>query len=143
MLIRDLLERDLSSVRSLLCQLGYDVENARLESRVHSVLSAPLHFAVIAEIDDTVVGLLHVYERPALERPREAVVQALVVDESHREEGVGKVLMQAAEAWARDRGIGAVVLHTRIDRIGAQAFYARLGYEPAATSNLMRKNLDD
>jgi ribosomal protein S18 acetylase RimI-like enzyme len=69
------------------------------------------------------------------------VVQALVVDESCRGKGVGNDLMQAAETWARDRGVGSIVLHTRIDRADAQAFYARLGYETAATSNLMRKTL--
>lgn len=142
MLIRDLQERDLRSVRNLLRQLGYAVDNAELETRAEYVLSAPAHHAVVAKIDDTVVGLLHVYERAALERPREVIVQALVVEEGRRGEGIGSGLMQAAEAWARDRGIGSIVLHTRVDRTGAQAFYAGLGYETAATSNLMRKALD-
>lgn len=142
MLIRNLLIHDLQSVHDLLRQLGYDVVDAKLEKRAKNVLLAPSHHALVAITEDTVVGVLHVYERPALERPREAVVQMLVVEEGRRGKGIGKGLMQAAEAWARDRGIGAIVLHTRIDRTEAQAFYAQLGYETAATSNLMRKDLD-
>lgn len=142
MLIRDLQASDLPAVRSLLRQLGYDVDQAEAGRRIDSILSAAGHHAVVAALDDAVVGLLHVYERPALEKSREAVVQALVVDDGCRGKGIGNALMQAAESWARNRGVEAVVLHTRIDRADAQAFYARLGYETAATSNLMRKDID-
>lgn len=141
MLIRDLQTSDLPAVRGLLRQLGYDVDQAEAGRRIDAVLSVANHHAVVAVLDDTVAGLLHVYERPALEKSREAVVQALVVDERHRGEGIGNALMQAAETWARDCGVEAVVLHTRIDRAEAQAFYGRLGYETVATSNLMCKPL--
>ena len=74
------------------------------------------------------------YERPALEKPCEAVVQALIVDGSLRKTGVGRILMAAAET--------CLVLHTRDDREDARAFYEHLGYQKAATSHLMSKALD-
>ena len=45
--------------------------------------------------------------------------------------------MDAAEAWARSRGLGSVVLSTR----NAAAFYTQLGYSKVATSDLMRKTV--
>jgi len=41
--------------------------------------------------------------------------------------------MGAAEAWAQERGLNYVVLHTRVDRDDARAFYERIGYTRAAT----------
>jgi ribosomal protein S18 acetylase RimI-like enzyme len=50
-------------------------------------------------------------------------------------------LMVAAQAWAQEQGLEHVVLHTRIDRDDARAFYEHLGYERAATAHLMNKSL--
>jgi GNAT superfamily N-acetyltransferase len=51
-----------------------------------------------------VVALCHIYARPALEKPPEAVVQVLVVDRAHQDKGIGKRMMAAAERWAAARG---------------------------------------
>lgn len=50
--------------------------------------------------------------------------------------------MTAAEAWAAARGLESVVLSSQLDRHGAHAFYARLGYSEAARAVLLRKQLD-
>jgi GNAT superfamily N-acetyltransferase len=88
------------------------------------------------------VSLLHLYARPALDKPPEVVVQALVVDADCRQGGVGKAMMEAAEGWARDHGFRSVALTSHISREGAHAFYAALGYRIVATSHLLRKELD-
>lgn len=131
--IRPFRRTDISVVRELLEQLGYEVAAAELDRRVERILAAADHHIAVAEEGGEVVGLLHVFERPALEKPCEAVVQALVVDAKRRGHGVGKALM--AEAWARARGLDSVALSTR----HAQAFYTQLGYTKVATSDLMRK----
>jgi GNAT superfamily N-acetyltransferase len=124
--------------RELLRQLGYEIAAEELTSRLSRVLAWEHHHVAVAEQAGRVVGLLHVFERPALEKPCEAVVQALVVDAKLRGQGLGKGLMDAAEAWARARGLCSVVLHTR----HAQAFYVGAGYQRVATSDMMRKTVD-
>jgi GNAT superfamily N-acetyltransferase len=42
--------------------------------------------------------------------PPEVVVPALVVDQAVRDGGVGRAMMAAAEAWAKDRGFTSVAL---------------------------------
>jgi GNAT superfamily N-acetyltransferase len=93
--------------------------------------------AIVAEEVGAVVGVLHVFERPALDKGSEAVVQALVVDDSVRSRGVGEALMREAEAWAASRGLTATSLYTSIKRDRAHAFYERLGYHIKGTSHLM------
>jgi len=132
---------DLPIAAELLSQLGYVVSTDELAGRIDRVLASGTHFAGVAEDAGRIVGLVHAYERPALEKPYEAVVQALVVDARARNAGTGRLLMAAAEAWARAKGLANVVLHTRIDRDDARAFYERIGYSRAATSHLMSKPL--
>jgi GNAT superfamily N-acetyltransferase len=139
--IRPLQRTDIPAVQGLLRQLGYDVSPSELTARVEHVLAAADHYAAVAAEAERLLGLVHVFERAALERPREAVVQALVVAETSRRAGVGTALMAVAEQWARARDLKHVVLHTRIERDDARAFYTRLGYAVAATSHLMRKDL--
>lgn len=46
-----------------------------------------------------------------------------------RRRGVGKVLMDAAEEWARQQGLQAIALETAEDNLAAQRFYAGRGYK--------------
>ena len=64
---------------------------------MRDVTSTADHLVLVAEVEGRVVGLLHVFVRPAIENPREAVVQALVVGEAYRRAGVARSSMAAAE----------------------------------------------
>ena len=132
---------DLGHCRSLLSQLGYEMSTAEIQRRFDEVDEAPEHFALVAETAGRVVGLMHVFARPAFENRREAVVQAIVVDAAFRRFGVGRELMAAAENWGRGRGCRSVVLSSNTARAPAHAFYAALGYRVSATSLVLRKEL--
>jgi N-acetylglutamate synthase-like GNAT family acetyltransferase len=56
---------------------------------------------------------------------RSLQLKQMAVEVDRRLEGIGAALVAHAEAWARDRGIGKMVLHARI---GAEDFYAKRGY---------------
>jgi predicted GNAT family N-acyltransferase len=53
-------------------------------------------------------------------------LKQMAVRQERRLEGIGAALVARAEAWARDRGMATMMMHARI---GAEGFYARLGYE--------------
>ena len=137
MILRDAAPADFVAVRRLLDQLGYAPGEAEFRRRFDSVRATAGHRIVVAEEAGMVVGVLHVFERPALDKGCEAVVQALVVDDSVRSRGVGEALMHEAEAWAASRGLPATSLYTGIKRARAHAFYERLGYHIKGTSHLM------
>jgi len=137
--LRDVVPADLPAVRRLIGQLGYVLDESGFRTRLQRVLATPGHRVIVAEDGAAVVGALHVFERPALDKGCEAVVQALVVDERWRGHGVGEALMREAEVWAVRRGLDATSLYTRIDRERARAFYERIGYRLKATSHLMSR----
>lgn len=134
---------DLPAVQPLLAQLGYDVEPEEVQRRFAAVNTIDTHALLVVEFERRVVGFVHVFARPALEKKPEAVVQSLVVDTSCRGGGIGKVLMDVAERWAKERGFDSVTLTSQTMREDAHAFYEHLGYGKAATSYLLRKQFGD
>jgi GNAT superfamily N-acetyltransferase len=85
---------------------------------------------VLAEADGEVVGLAVLHESLALERDKPAAkLSAIVVDEARRGRGIGKALVEAMEAEARERGCFVLFLTTAERRADAHAFYDRLGFE--------------
>jgi len=85
-------------------------------------VAAPVIGAVLVRAYDTPSD-------PAMVPRRRAHVEALVVDQRHRRAGVGTALMEAATAWARERGATEIVLTVWAGNQTAEAFYQRLGYQ--------------
>lgn len=57
----------------------------------------------------------------------DAKAERVAVLRSERRAGVGRALMEAIEAWARERGLSGVRLHAQLEAV---AFYRDLGYRP-------------
>jgi GNAT superfamily N-acetyltransferase len=139
--IRRMTPQDVAVAQDLLVQLGYPLDTAEVQRRYDAVTRSADHAVMLGEDDGRVIALCHLYARPALDKPPEAVVQALVVDLTVRNTGVGKIMMAAAEAWAEDHGFRSVALGSNVSRSDAHAFYESLGYRNAATSHQFRKTL--
>jgi len=137
--IRNMIDADITSVRPLIRQLGYNLDHKTLEERFRSVMNSPDHHVFVYEIDGQLTGFLHIYGRPALEKPIDAIVQAIVIDEAYRHAGIGSDLMEAAEEWATAHGYSSVALYANVDREDANTFYLHLGYCQEATSHFLRK----
>lgn len=135
--IRSMTQRDAPAVGALAKVLGAELNKMAALERIELVVRRHDSLAIVAEADDGVVGFLHAYERLAFEKPVEAVVQAIAVRADRRGAGIGSALMQAAEDWARRRGLRSVALYTR----NASEFYASRGYEPVSVPTLMRKQI--
>jgi GNAT superfamily N-acetyltransferase len=140
--LRPMTNEDVREGVLLLAQLGYEMTEDELARRLREVLSAPDHAVQVAEVTGRIVGLMHLFVRPAIENPREVVVEAIVVDHAYRLAGVGSRLMAAAERWGQERGCHSVTLSSNVVRTPAHAFYAALGYSVSATAQVLRKPLE-
>jgi GNAT superfamily N-acetyltransferase len=142
--IRPVTPADAPALRPLLAQLGYALETVEIAARIARVAAAEGHYLMLAEgTDGAPDALLHVFGRAVLEKPAEAVVQALVVRDGLRGRGLGRAMMALAEAWARQAGYRHISLSSQVSRDDAHAFYERLGYARYATSHQFRKALAD
>ena len=78
MIVRDARPADASAAHRLIGQLADSTDEAAFRARFERVLATDDHRIIVAEVEGKVVGVLHMFERPALEKPCEAIVQALV-----------------------------------------------------------------
>ncbi|HEV8631489.1 MAG TPA: GNAT family N-acetyltransferase [Thermoanaerobaculia bacterium] len=70
-----------------------------------------------------------------------AYVEALYVAPAERGRGVARVLLEAAEAWARDRGCRAIAADTPDGNQAGRATHRQLGYAEAGMRVRMIKTL--
>jgi len=68
-----------------------------------------------------------------------AEVGGLVVDSRARGKGIGRTLMTAAEAWARERGYTRLMLRSNTIRAEAHRFYQNLGYTIVKSQHKFQK----
>ena len=91
------------------------------------------HAAVfVAETADGIVGRISLAREthPASEHVADL---GLMVAAPYRRRGVGRALMDAAEAWARQMGVHKLELHVFPYNAAAIALYEGLGYERYGT----------
>jgi GNAT superfamily N-acetyltransferase len=55
--------------------------------------------------------------------------------------GVGRLLVERGELWARERGLTTIGLHSNVIRERAHGFYLRLGYSVTKSQKVFRKPL--
>lgn len=121
---------DENYLADLLTQLGYPATQAQMRKRIEQ-WSQPdsLNRIFIAEQYDTIIGLLGLSisyffhtDQPV------ARITSLVVDQNHQGQGVGKLLLIAAEEHARVQGCYKVELTSGTQRTDAHRFYIKQGY---------------
>ena len=139
--IREAVLADAPRIAELSTQLGYPSTTEQVLVRFRSLPQDGTHAVYVAVSDDGVVGWVHVFELLPVCHDRVAEVAGLVVDASCRASGVGKRLMDSAENWAREKGLGTVVLRSNVIREAAHKFYEKLGYSRIKTQHAFRKIL--
>jgi ribosomal protein S18 acetylase RimI-like enzyme len=83
----------------------------------------------IASECDRMVGFIQLYPSfSSVSMKRVWILNDLFVDESYRKQGIAKLLMSAAEQFARETGAVRLALSTQISNVAAQALYESLGY---------------
>jgi GNAT superfamily N-acetyltransferase len=81
---------------------------------------------------DTAVGLTSVYaDIQSLGFGPKCWLQDMLVDKERRSEGIGGLLMAAAETWARAHGLTHIELSSNSGRVDAHRFYERQGFRRA------------
>jgi GNAT superfamily N-acetyltransferase len=133
---------DCEPIARLSEQLGYPTTREQTQQRLQGIITHNRdHIVYVAVSHDTVIGWIHALVHPSLLTDTAAEIAGLVVDEQHRSQGIGEILMAHAEQWARKHGCHSVRLRSNVKRDRAHAFYQRLGYTLWKSSHAFRKDL--
>jgi GNAT superfamily N-acetyltransferase len=98
------------------------------------VAADPDQRVVVAAIDDEVVGAAHLVRAPLSPVSSEQAVHMshLNVLESHRKQGAGRALVEAALSWAEEKDSSHVIAAASVNSRDANRFMARLGLTQVA-----------
>lgn len=102
-------------------------EDAAAEATLRSLLGRPEAFALFVAGDPgAIAGFGTVYlDIESVRYGRRAWVEDLAVDPGRRSSGLGKGLLDAAKAWAREHGATHLELDSGFGRLDAHRFYER------------------
>lgn len=137
-------------IRSMVCDMGVfgpdpvseDEEPwAEVTERVEAELSAPSHLFLVAESEETTIGLVEARRERThpLFAPKDLLhVSAVYVRPEHRRRGVATRLLRETLSWGKDQGCVEAQLNTLATN-PARQLYASLGFSEVRTE--MRRSL--
>src|SRR5690242_6592719 len=104
-MIRKAERGDANAIIDLTRQLGYSLSADDILDNLDRVLSDERRAVLVATVDGKVVGWCTVVIDFAITEPPYALLSGMVIDEAFRGRGIGRELLLAAEAWAKNQGL--------------------------------------
>ena len=141
-IIRAATVADAQAIANLTVQLGYEADASGVAERLSHILSNPDQRFLVAEIDFRTAGWIHMLRVEYVDHPAFVMIGGLVVDRGHRRQGIGALLLQRAEEWARQCGCSLVRLSSSATRTEAHRFYESVGYTNVKTQYSFAKSVD-
>ena len=127
--IRDAKPSDAPRLVQLIHELEHDIDEKTVRKNLGALKKSD-EVPLVATLDKQVVGMCGVGRRIVIHRPAPlGRITALVVTKDAQGRGIGRMLVEAAEAWMRKRGCYLVEVTSNDRRSAAHAFYRHMGYE--------------
>ena len=118
---------------SLPCLFCKPPGTVRERGYVLSLMADPNVLLVVADVGGRLAGLAHVLVRdnpylPVFAPRRYAIIDSIIVTEAVRRQGVGQLLADEVDSWAKAQGATSIELNVYEFNQAAMQFYAALGY---------------
>lgn len=127
--IREAKPSDSSRIVELIRFLGHEIDEKDVRrnlARLRKEGESPL----VAVLDREVVGLCGISARVMIHRDSPiGRISPLVVASAAQGHGIGRMLVEAAEEWMRNKGCKLVELTSNDRRAEAHAFYRHMGFQ--------------
>jgi len=91
---------------------------------------SPDNEVLVADRDGHIVGCLHMLTMTDFFGRPHAHISVIATTEDAEGTGVGRALLERAEAWARDRGMSLLTLNVFDGNARARRFYESAGFAP-------------
>lgn len=130
-IVRDARPEDVEALTALMTDLGYPTTVDEFRKRFENISAHPDYHTIVAVAGREIVGMAGLSKNIFYEMNGNYMrILAFVVKKTSRKLGIGKILIDAAEDWARKQGLCAIMISSgnRAERDAAHAFYQKMGY---------------
>lgn len=139
MIVREATSRDGAAIAALAGELGFAISADDVAARLPG-FRALAELPFVADEAGRILGCLTWHVMPVLHRPAPVGrITMLIVTIDAQRRGIGKALVEAAEARLRQRGCGLIEVTSNTRLIEAHRFYEHHGYE--RTSHRFAKDI--
>ena len=133
---------DAAEIARLVTELGYPVKAGAILPRLQVLLVHPDHLVTVAAgPNDRLSGVIMAEHRVLLLYGPQVEIMGLSVGSDVRRMGVGRALVEAVEAWARQFGDNQIVVRSNVVRLESHPFYEKIGYERRKTQHVYARSL--
>ena len=133
---------DFNAMAGLAQQLGYECTAKEIEERLSQMQDPNCYAVFVAELaGGQIAGWVGAYLFRSVETGSWAEINGLVVEQSIRSHGIGRLLLDAAEEWGRRIGCDTMSVRSNLKRDRAHRFYESNGYRHVKTQKQFRKPL--
>ncbi|TDO98880.1 GNAT family N-acetyltransferase [Marinomonas balearica] len=123
--IRPALESDAQGINEVSQYLGYSaLSHSESLLKLQALLSSPNDWVYVAQLNDRVVGWLHLFYAHRLASESFYEIGGLVVSEGFRGQGIGRALVE----YALDKKEGKFRVRCNELRTGSHQFYESIGF---------------
>jgi GNAT superfamily N-acetyltransferase len=127
--IRKASPEDAAAITDLSRQLGYPLSQEQILQNLETVLASNDHDAFVAVYENRVIGWIGVARTIMIEMTPYCEINGLVVDDRFRGKGVGKLLIEKAKQWGKEKGNDKIRVRCNVKRKETHLFYQHLGFK--------------
>lgn len=137
--VRSVRLEDVDQLARLFGQLGYSQTADGLRVALEGLIADPRADVLVADEGGVLMGAATYFMVPvAHDGGPWCRVTTLIVDEARRGQGIGRMLLEAAEQAARNAGCSRIEATSALHRTGAHRLYDRLRYGRTSAHFLKR-----
>ena len=125
--IRECTAEDVPGITRLSHQLGYAISEEQTLQNINALLQSDNNKVYVA-VDEKVIGWIGLAYTVSVESPPICLINGLIVDENYRSKGIGKMLIEKAKEWSRNKGVDKLRLRCNAKRTEAHRFYINAGF---------------
>ena len=140
-IIREIIAQDAAAITLLSHQLGYSISEEQTMQNINALIQSNRHDVFVAVDEHQVIGWMGVSYNISLESIPMCEIHGLVVDEQYRSKGIGKMLIEKAKQWSRNKGINKLRLRCNTIRTDAHKFYTNAGFTEIKQQKVFEINL--
>jgi len=128
MQIREATISDLPILRDLTEQLGYPLAELDLRNNLEIILGNDNEIIYVMAENDKPIAWIHIFHTIRLESGSFCELGGLIVDKNYRSKGIGKLMIEKAIEWTKQRNVPVLKLRSNVIRKDAHRFYTNFGF---------------